>query len=180
MKIYTRSGDQGLTSLFGGGRVTKCDARIEAYGTIDELNATLGVARSLGVSPPIDEILHLLQNQLFDLGAELANPRAADQPAGLLQDNDVAQLEAFIDSSEADLPELKNFILPGGATGASLLHLARCVCRRAEREIVALSQVAPVRETVIKYMNRTGDLLFVLARAANAAVGVDDTLWQKQ
>ncbi len=178
MKIYTRSGDQGSTSLFGGGRVSKCDLRIGAYGTLDELNATLGVARSVGVPAQIDEILYLLQNRIFDLGAELANPKAGDREAGLLQDSDVGELELLIDSLEETLPGLKNFILPGGTPGAAALHLARCVCRRAEREIVALSQASAVRDTVIKYVNRTSDLLFVLARVANAAEEVADVAWK--
>ena len=177
MKIYTRTGDLGSTSLFGGLRVSKADLRISAYGTLDELNATLGVARSAGVAVPIDKILQRLQNQIFDLGAELANPKAVGRGAALLQDSDVEALETLIDSQEEGLTELKNFILPGGTPGAAALHLARCVCRRAEREIVALSQTSEVRDTVIKYVNRTSDLLFVLARASNAASGVADVAW---
>ena len=179
MKIYTRTGDQGSTSLFGGGRVAKCDVRICSYGTIDELNAVLGVARSKGVAPRIDEVLHLLQNQMFALGAELANPSTDERAGQLLQEADVEDLESLIDSLEESLPELKSFILPGGCQAAAILHLARCICRRAEREIVSLSQDTSVRKTVLKYVNRTSDLLFVLARAANAEEGVGDVPWEQ-
>ena len=179
MKIYTRAGDHGTTALFGGGKVSKSEFRICAYGTLDELNALLGLVRSGEVPQAIDEVLSLLQNQLFDLGAELANPNSAGQADDLLQENDVVALEHVIDRFEADLPELRTFILPGGSPAAAALHLARCVCRRAEREIVALGEEATVRETVLKYVNRVSDLLFVLARSANAAAGVKDVSWSK-
>jgi len=180
MKIYTYTGDQGSTSLFGGGRVAKCDLRICACGTVDELNAALGVARSMGGAPRVDDILRLLQNRMFDLGAELASPEAKDRGTQFLQDADVAELESFIDSLEEGLPELKAFVLPGGSQAASFLHLSRSVCRRAEREMVALAQVAPLRDTLLKYVNRVSDLLFVLARTANAEAGVDDVPWEKR
>jgi len=179
MKIYTRTGDDGTTGLFGGGRVSKSDLRLCAYGAIDELNAVLGVARAAEVSARCDKILLTLQNQMFDLGAELATPDPAKHGAELLTDGAVGQLEAWIDSLEADLAPLKAFILPGGAPAAAALHLARCVCRRAEREIVALSETAPVRPLVLKYVNRVSDLLFVLARTANVEAGVADVEWKK-
>jgi len=185
MKIYTRTGDQGSTALFGGSRVGKNDIRICAIGALDELNAALGVARSLGVSRRVDGVLELLQNRMFDLGAELASPQADVRgtqflQAHFLQDEDVAELESAIDMFEEDLPELKAFILPGGTQAASTLHLARGVCRRAEREIVALAETAAVRDMTIKYVNRASDLLFVLARAANAEASVADVPWEKR
>jgi len=180
MKIYTRTGDEGSTALFGGGRVAKCDLRICACGALDELNATLGAARSMGVSPRVDDILKLLQNRMFDLGAELASPQAEDRGTQFLQDADVAELESFIDLLEEGLPELKAFILPGGSQGASFLHLARSACRRAERDMVALAQTVSLRDTLIKYVNRASDLLFVLARVANTEAEVDDVPWEKR
>ncbi len=179
MKIYTRSGDQGSTSLLGGARVAKCDLRIGATGTLDELNAMLGFVRSAGLSSDFDKILGLLQNRMFDLGAELANPRAGEQGTSLLWEKNVAELESLIDSQEEALPELKSFILPGGSQAGSVLHLARCICRRAEREIVALSQESAVDGAILKYVNRASDLLFVLARAVNASEGADEVLWEK-
>ena len=179
MKIYTRTGDQGSTALFGAGRVAKSDARVSVFGTIDELNAILGVARAVGLSDRCDVVVEKLQHQLFDLGAELATPAAADRGMEILQDDDIANQETVIDLLESTLSNLKTFILPGGSQSAATLHLARCVCRRAEREIVALGQSAAVRETVLKFVNRTSDLLFVLARAANAESETDDILWKK-
>ncbi len=179
MKIYTRAGDQGTTALFGGGKVAKCEIRICAYGTLDELNAVLGVARAADLPSQIDGALFQLQNQLFDLGAELASPKSKERATEFIQEEDVNSLEKLIDSFEEGLPALTSFILPGGCPTAATLHLARCVCRRAEREIVALSHEATVREMVLKYVNRTSDLLFVLARSANAAAGVDDVPWKR-
>jgi len=179
MKIYTRSGDQGATSLLGNQRVAKSDLRVCVYGTVDELNAVLGVARAEGLPPRCDEVAQRLQNQLFDLGAELATPSPAEQGVEILQQEDIAEQEQVIDELEAALTPLTAFILPGGTKAAAALHLARCVCRRAEREIVALGEEAPIRELVLIYVNRTSDLLFVMARAANAAVGSSDVLWTK-
>ena len=159
--------------------MAKCDVRICAYGTIDEVNAILGMARSLGIAPRFDHILQLLQHQMFELGAELASPQADDQATQFLQEEDVVQLESLIDSLEETLPELKSFILPGGSQAAAILHLARCLYRRAEREIVALSREAPVRPAVLKYVNRVSDLLFVLARSLNAEEGVGDVPWKQ-
>jgi len=179
MKIYTRTGDDGTTGLFGGGRVSKSDPRLNACGAIDELNAVLGIVRAEGVSARCDEILLVLQNQMFDLGAELATPDAAKHGAQFLADELLARLESWIDLLEADLAPLEAFILPGGAPAAATLHLARCVCRRAEREIVALSETVPVRPLVLKYVNRVSDLLFVLARTANVESGIADVEWKK-
>jgi cob(I)alamin adenosyltransferase len=179
MKIYTRTGDDGSTGLYGGGRVAKCDPRIEAFGTVDELNAQLGLVRAAGLPEWIDVILEALQNRMFDLGAELATPNAAEHGTNYLLASDVAQVETWIDELEARLSPLQTFILPGGSPSAALLHLARCVCRRAERQVVALAQVSPVRELVIRYLNRVGDLLFVLARSVNQELGHPDVAWQK-
>ncbi|MCH2595187.1 MAG: cob(I)yrinic acid a,c-diamide adenosyltransferase [Pirellulales bacterium] len=179
MKIYTLTGDQGTTSLVGNQRVQKCDLRICSYGTIDELNALLGLVRAEGLSPRLDEIVNLLQNQLFDLGAELASPNPTERSTDFLVESTITEQEKWIDTFEEELPALTNFILPGGSQSGALLHLARTVCRRAEREIVALSQTAPVREIVLKYVNRLSDLLFMMARVANAGMGVDDVLWKK-
>ena len=179
MKIYTRTGDEGTTGLLGGGRVSKSDRRLNAYGTIDELNAVLGVVRAAGVSSRCDEILLNLQSQMFHLGAELATPQPAHSATEVLQNEIITELEAGIDTLEKGLPPLQAFILPGGSPAAAALHLARCVCRRAEREIVALSEQTQVRPLVLKYVNRVSDLLFVLARTANAEAGVGDTEWEK-
>lgn len=179
MKIYTKTGDDGSTGLYGGERVAKCNPRIEAFGMVDELNALLGIVRLSSFSPSQDAILNQIQNRLFDLGAELATPDAAAKGTDLLQEADVAQLETWIDEFELQLPELKNFILPGGSPAAAWFHLARCVCRRMERQLVSLSQETAVRETVLHYVNRLGDLLFVLARSANAAADMADVPWQK-
>jgi cob(I)alamin adenosyltransferase len=179
MKIYTRTGDQGSTSLFGNQRVPKCELRLCTFGTVDELNAVLGLVRAEDMSERCDQIAARLQNQLFDLGAELATPDPADRGTEILQEADVAQQEAIIDELSAALTPLSAFILPGGAKAAALLHLARCVCRRAEREIVALAQDVEIRETVLHFINRTSDLLFVLARTVNAEAGVEDVPWKK-
>ena len=179
MKIYTRTGDQGETSLFGGTRVAKTDARISAFGTLDELNAILGLAQAAGLPDSCRPVVEKLQHQLFDLGAELATPDSAERGLECIDEIDVTDQESTIDALEGDLSPLKSFVLPGGTQSAALLHLARCVCRRGEREIVSLSQVAPVRETVLKFINRTSDLLFVLARKANAEAGTKDTTWKK-
>ncbi len=188
MKIYTKTGDTGETGLFGGGRVSKDHARIGAYGTLDELNAALGVARAEaaridwhdnGVRDRVDSVLGEAQNRLFDLGAELATPEPEKLGTSLLSDRHVESLEKAIDEHESTLPTLKQFVLPGGSTAAAQLHLARCVCRRAERQIVTLAAIEPVRELPVIYVNRLSDLLFVLARAANQATGVGDTPWEK-
>ena len=183
-KIYTRSGDAGETGLYGGPRVRKDDLRIEAIGDVDELNAVLGVvraelARSDKATEEIDQIFGRLQHQLFDLGAELATPDPAAKGTDLLTDAQVAGLESVIDVYEAQLEPLRAFILPGGTPAAAQLHFARCVCRRAERRLVALAAEAPVRGEALRYLNRLSDLLFVLARSANRSAGVSDVLWQQ-
>lgn len=188
MKIYTKSGDLGETGLFGGSRVPKDHPRIAAYGTLDELNAALGlaraeIARADGLPPAsrdrLDSLLGQVQNRLFDLGAELASPSAESKGMQVLGEPHVELLEAAIDDFEGRLEPLNRFILPGGAAAAAQLHVARCVCRRAERRIVALAAGEPVRDLPVKYVNRLSDLLFVLARTVNHEAGVGDTPWEK-
>ncbi|TWT43419.1 cob(I)yrinic acid a,c-diamide adenosyltransferase [Botrimarina hoheduenensis] len=188
MKIYTRTGDTGETALLGGVRASKDDIRIEAYGTVDELNASLGAARAElvrserlaeSVAESIDAILAEAQNRLFDLGAELATATGATISFATLSEPHVAALEGSIDHHESSLPPLREFVLPGGSAAASHLHLARCVCRRAERTVVRLAGEQAVREIAVRYLNRLSDLLFVLARAANHGQGVTDTPWRK-
>lgn len=180
MKIYTKTGDAGETGLFAGARVRKDDVRIEAYGTVDELNAALGVARSAGPPDAIAGCLERIQHELFSIGAELATPDSAQHG---LQWADTAAcdgLESLIDRFESGLPPLRQFILPAGAPAASALHLARAICRRAERRVVTLQASDPrVSPSVVIYLNRLGDLLFVLARAANILAGTDERPWIK-
>lgn len=181
MRIYTKTGDDGTTGLFGGARVAKDDPRIESYGTVDELNSVLGVARAADLPPEIGDVVVGVQHQLFMLGAELASPDADRHSALLLDQGSVEQLEAAIDRFEALVPALRQFILPAGTAGAAGLHLARTVCRRAERRLVSLAKVAApsVRPLLVVYLNRLADLLFVLARAANHLSGRADEPWQK-
>jgi cob(I)alamin adenosyltransferase len=181
MKIYTRTGDMGSTGLFGGPRVSKDDDRIEAYGTVDELNAALGAARAAGVPSDIDQQLERIQSELFSMGAELATPDPDKFDVRLIGDAHIARLEQFIDGHEATLPPLKNFILPAGSQGAAMLHVARGICRRAERRVVTLVRrhEASVSESLMIYLNRLGDLLFVLSRVANARAGAEEVLWVK-
>ena len=178
MKIYTRTGDTGETSLFDGTRVQKSDARVDAYGDVDELNACLGLARASGADPEIEVELVRLQRDLFALGAQLADPReklAARVTKAVLGDNDVARLEQVIDRFEAELPPLRRFILAGGSPAGAALHVARAVCRRAERRMVALQPA--VEAVLLRYVNRLSDLLFVLARAVNHRAGATETEW---
>jgi cob(I)alamin adenosyltransferase len=179
MKLYTKTGDDGTTGLFGGGRVPKASARVEAYGTVDETNAFLGVARATGLDPSLDAVLARVQEDLFTLGAELAcvPGREAKLAMGLLGEADVERLERAIDEADAACPPLKSFVLPGGTPQAAALHVARTVCRRAERAVLAVDDAAPRREVVV-YLNRLSDLLFALARRANAVAGVPDVPWK--
>lgn len=179
MKIYTKTGDDGETGLFGGERVKKSDIRVEAYGNVDETNALIGVARATHLSPELDAILERIQSQLFVLGAELATPLAHRSRIGLplLGLGDVGQLEADIDRLELELPPLTSFVLPAGSAGASALHHARTVCRRAERAVVASQSTAEVRSELVIYLNRLSDLLFVMARHANKSAGIADVPW---
>jgi cob(I)alamin adenosyltransferase len=177
MKIYTKTGDDGTTGLFGGARVRKTDARVEAYGGVDELNSTLGVALAGGAGDLADVLLGL-QRELFVLGADLATPKGQEASyLPRLAPQHVAALERLIDDHDARLPELKSFILPGGCTLAAHLHHARTVCRRAERATVALAALEDIGPVPVQFLNRLADLLFVLARRANHAAGVTETEW---
>ena len=177
MKIYTRTGDTGQTSLFGGARVSKSDARIEAYGTVDELNSFLGLARTTQIPAEVDAELLRAQSDLFDIGAHLASPGTSRFPG--VSDGRIAGLEAGIDAMEKELTPLTSFILPGGSAGAAHLHAARTICRRAERRVVALDDDAPATLTTITYLNRLSDYLFVAARFANLRAGVPDIAWKR-
>jgi len=178
MKIYTRTGDDGTTGLLGKARVPKHDARVEAYGSVDELNAVLGLAHAQDATRLFGELLPGLQTQLFQVGAELATTDA-DMLARLsrVSGEDVAAIERDIDRLEAELPPLTKFVLPGGTLLAATLHHARTVCRRAERRLTALAARDPVNPALVKLLNRIADLLFVAARVANARAGVPDRTW---
>jgi len=173
-KIITRTGDDGATGLADGARLAKDAPRIQALGEVDELNSLLGVVLAEELPSVVRAWLTAVQHDLFDLGGELCLPGSERFPAGR-----VAQLEAWAEEANADLPPLKEFILPGGSRAASLLHLARTVCRRAERSVVALHRAEPVGEAVRRYLNRLSDLFFILARVANRASGQSDVLWQR-
>jgi cob(I)alamin adenosyltransferase len=184
MKIYTRTGDAGETSLFGGTRVGKADPRVAAYGDVDELNAHLGLARAAGsvkIDAEIDGVLVRLQRDLFAVGAQLADPTgtvSSKIAKAALTDADVVRLEQAIDHFESELPPLREFILAGGSPAGAALHVARAVCRRAERQMVALGALTPpVDATLLRYVNRLSDLLFVLARAANHRAKSPESAW---
>jgi cob(I)alamin adenosyltransferase len=182
MKIYTRTGDQGETGLFGGPRVRKDALRLEACGTVDELNSFLGAARAETLPEGIDGLLEGIQNELFEVGAELATIDPVAHGTRTIGAQAIRGLEDAIDQYQAQLPELKQFVLPGGSRAAALLHVARAVCRRAERRVVSLVRgegVEKVSSTLITYLNRLGDLLFVIGRVANAAAGRVDVAWQQ-
>ena len=180
MKIYTRTGDQGQTGLFGGARVLKSDTRVAAYGDVDELNAALGVAVAMGVDLEITDVIGKIQGALMALGARLADPGrglASDKlPKLALGQSDVDRLEQWIDHFEEGLPKLDRFILPRGTAAGAALHLARTVCRRAERRIVSLGPDG-LEPVLLVYINRLSDLLFVLARAVNARNGMPEVEW---
>jgi len=180
MKIYTKKGDDGTTGLFGGERVTKDSLRVECYGTVDELNSTLGIANSEVKTIELNALLTEIQNKLFTVGGQLATPKEKD---GLrivkLVSDDVLFLENNIDYFEEKLEPLKQFILPGGTKGASLLHFSRSVCRRAERLVTLLTKNENVSNLILVYLNRLSDLLFVLARYENSINQVSDVPWQK-
>jgi cob(I)alamin adenosyltransferase len=180
MKIYTRTGDEGETGLFGGGRVPKDDVRVEAYGEVDELNATLGVARSVGLAPDLERWCASLQEQLFTVGSVLATPLDSKARGHIPKVNPAwaSQMEQAMDAYDGELPALTTFILPAGHAGASALHLSRCVCRRAERRVVGLFRESLVERDVVVYLNRLSDFLFTLARVANLRARVSDVPWK--
>jgi cob(I)alamin adenosyltransferase len=179
VKIYTKTGDSGETSLLDNTRVSKADARVDAYGEVDEVNACLGAARAAGVDPETSALIEVLQKDMFALGARLADPasRIANRVTkAAIGEADIQLLEQAIDRLEATLPPLRRFILPGGSPAGSLLHLARTVCRRAERRVIGLGPAA-VDPILVVYLNRLSDLLFVMARAVNHRSGVPETEW---
>ena len=180
MKIYTKTGDKGTTSLFGGKRVEKDDLRIETYGTVDELNALIGSAISEIKDSELIEVLQNIQLDLFTLGSDLATPEDNNITFTVprIEESFAKKLEESIDEFTDRLPPLKNFILPGGSKGSSLLHLARTVCRRAERAVVKLERKEKIGENILVYLNRLSDLLFVLARYANLVTNTPDVEWK--
>ena len=181
MPIYTRTGDTGTTGLFGGGRVPKDDARVAAYGDIDELNAVVGLARATAPVELADPLLEAVQRDLFSLGGHLATPDPAKVAKALeratLSPERIREFELVMDAADQELGPLKAFVLPGGAPKAAALHVARAVCRRAERSVVQLARTSPVPELFLVYLNRLSDLLFTLARLANHRAGIGDVTW---
>ena len=181
MKIYTKTGDQGQTGLFGGGRVSKDDPRVEAYGDVDELNAVLGLARALEMMPRIDEVLVPIQRDLFSIGALLSTPDLEKMHDHLakaqVDDGRIRELEQAIDACDRELEPLRAFIVPGGTSKAAALHVARTVCRRAERRVIHLQRNVEIPQIVVVYLNRLSDLLFTLARVANTRAGAGEVTW---
>jgi cob(I)alamin adenosyltransferase len=181
VKLYTRSGDDGQTSLFGGRRVPKSDLRVGAYGDVDELNSALGAAAAVEPKELQAQLLTAIQRDLFSIGGQLASPEPEKVSGALkkavIEDERIAAMEAAIDAAESELSELRQFVLPGGTVKSALLHQARAVCRRAERSVVALSQKETVPPVILVYLNRLSDLLFVLARAANHDANLKDRTW---
>jgi len=179
VKIYTKTGDTGETSLFDGTRVRKTDVRVAAYGEVDELQAAIGVARAAGLDPDLDEMCVTMQRDLFAVGARLADPSrriAARVAKAVITEDHVARLEGWVDALDAELPPLRHFILSGGSVPGAELHLARAVCRRAERAVLAIGEDA-VEPVLVVYLNRVSDLLFTMARAANHRRGVAEAEW---
>jgi cob(I)alamin adenosyltransferase len=181
-KVYTRTGDDGTTSLGGGERVPKDSRRVEAYGTVDEANSVIGIALAVGLDPLLARELAGIQNDLFHLGSDLCVTEADKTrlPVPRIEARHVEKLERLIDRLSADLPPLENFILPGGSPGSAHLHVARAVCRRAERAVVSLAREEPVGDHVLVYLNRLSDALFVMARWENRRRGAADVLWDSR
>ena len=181
MKIYTRGGDKGKTSLLGGSRISKADRRIDAYGNVDELNSWVGLLRDQQVNANRHLLLVEIQDRLFTIGSHLANEKADSDRFQIpeIHEEDVTRLEEAIDQMNEKLPEMKSFILPGGTPLNSFLHLARTVCRRAERETISLSQTDSVNGESLKFLNRLSDLLFVAARSAATKSGKEEVLWHQ-
>ena len=179
MKIYTKDGDGGETSLYGGQRVLKNVVRVETYGTVDECNAALGVARTLIEDGEARAVLTRIQGELFEVGADLATPLARGETVPRVRADETARLESEIDRFEEELPPLRHFILPGGSPGGAALHGARAVCRRAERLLVTLEQAEEINPEVARYLNRLSDHLFVLARLVNHRAGAPEEIWER-
>jgi len=181
-KIYTRGGDDGTTSLGGGQRVKKHAARVEAFGTVDELNSQIGLAIAAGLDPELGDLLGGVQNELFHLGSDICilEEDKLKLQAPRIDQRHVDELERTLDRLTAEVGPLENFVLPGGSIGASHLHVARTVCRRAERLLVALAENEPIGEHTVKYLNRLSDALFVIARCENRRRGVPDVCWDSR
>ncbi|HEX9942380.1 MAG TPA: cob(I)yrinic acid a,c-diamide adenosyltransferase [Thermoanaerobaculia bacterium] len=181
-RVYTRTGDDGTTGLGGGQRVPKDSPRIEAYGTVDELSSEIGAAMAQGLHPRLAETLARIQNELFNVGSDLCilEEDKERMPVPIVEERHVEALEKLMDELSAELPPLENFILPGGSPGAAQLHVARTVCRRAERLTIALARREPVGPFVVKYLNRLSDALFVMARYENLKRGIPDVLWDSR
>jgi cob(I)alamin adenosyltransferase len=179
MKIYTKTGDEGTTALFGGKRVSKADARIDSYGTVDELNSWIGLVRDQEINSNRKTVLLEIQDRLFTVGSTLAtDPSNKKVKIPELADEDVLMLEREIDSMEAELQPMRSFVLPGGHPSISFVHIARTVCRRAERLVIALHKAEPVDPIALKYLNRLSDYLFVLSRKMAVELGVEESLWK--
>jgi len=180
-RLYTRQGDKGETTLVDGSKILKCSPQVSAYGEIDELNSALGMARTLAEELNQQEItrqIARIQNDLFDIGAELASPPSADMPQYAISSESINQLEQWIDSATELTGELRSFVLPGGNQLNATLHLARAICRRAERSLLAFHKESPAREVILIYINRLSDLLFALSRVASKNLGSDEYLWK--
>ncbi len=183
MKIYTKSGDKGFTGLIGGKRVSKSHIRIEAYGSIDEINSVTGICRSFSSDSNIQKELERIQNHLFIIGSELATPEVRlMEKFGLdkIDKDSIQYLEDLIDKLTLELPELKNFILPGGSKSSAYFHLARTVCRRAERAVIRLKKYVEIRNEIVIYLNRLSDLFFVISRYENKVNNIPDVIWKKE
>ncbi|WP_266363984.1 cob(I)yrinic acid a,c-diamide adenosyltransferase [Tellurirhabdus rosea] len=180
MKIYTKTGDKGQTSLIGGTRVSKGALRIDTYGTVDELNSYIGLVRDQPVNESRRELLKEIQDRLFTVGAELATDpeKTIKKPMPAIVEADIERLEQAMDALDAELPELRKFVLPGGHQAVSFCHLARTVCRRAERLVITLSETEPVDPLVIQYLNRLSDYLFVLSRKMAQELGAEEVTWE--
>jgi cob(I)alamin adenosyltransferase len=179
MKIYTKTGDAGQTGLYGGERVSKTAQRVEAYGTVDECNSAIGMARAAMTDAELDGVLAGVQNALFDVGADLATPDGSQYAKNVsrMDAQDVEGLEALIDTYQEQCPPWSNFIHPGGTPAAAALHLARTIARRAEREVIRLEEIETANHEVTRYLNRLSDFLFILARVVNARAGVNEAGW---
>jgi cob(I)alamin adenosyltransferase len=179
-KIYTKTGDLGETGLFGGKRLPKSHLRIEAYGTVDELNSFIGLVKDVAEDGQVQQILKEIQDRLFTIGANLATDPSKNLSPPDILDKDIQLLENEMDRMDDSLPALKNFILPGGHSSVSFCHIARCVCRRAERLVVALNLEEPIDPMVVKYLNRLSDYLFILARKIGQDLGVGEVVWKNR
>ncbi len=181
MKIYTKTGDDGTTGLVGGSRVNKDDIRLEAYGTVDELNSVLGLLRSMSLNKPEIELLIAIQNKLFNIGSRLASDEKGEAYTAPLAitGNDIQYLEDAIDKYESELPELRNFILPGGDLVSAQCHVARTICRRAERRVISFAGQLEKHQSTVKYLNRLSDLLFIMSRKLSKDNGTKEVSWEK-